>query len=46
MKDCAMAIFFWVKIMMNADKKVKLGQSVWRTTYHAAGENRWVTPYH
>ena len=44
MKDCAMAIIFWVKAMMNADKIVKLGQSVWWTTYYAAGEKCWVTP--
>ena len=44
MKDCAMAIIFWVKAMMNGDKIVKLGQSVWWTTYYAAGEKCWVTP--
>ena len=42
MKDCATAIFFWVKTMTNADKTVKLGQSVWWTTYYAAGEKCWV----
>ena len=34
MKDCAMAIFFWVNTMMNADKTMKVGQSVWWTTYY------------
>ena len=29
MKDYAMTIFFRVKTMLNADKIVKLGQSVW-----------------
>ena len=28
-KDCAMAIFFQVRTMMNADKIVKLSQSIW-----------------
>ena len=43
MKDCAMSIFFWVKTMMNADKIVNLVQSVWWTTYYAAGEKCSVT---
>ena len=38
MKDCAMHIFSWMKTMMNVDKIVRLGQSVWWTTY-AAGES-------
>ena len=46
LKDCTMAIFFWVKTMMNADKIVKLGQSIWWTTYDAAAGKCWVTPYH
>ena len=33
-----MAVFFWLKTMMNADKMVKLGRSVWWITYYAAVE--------
>ena len=32
--------------MMNIDKIVRLGQSIWRTTYYDAGEKSWVTPHH
>ena len=35
MKDCAMAIFFWIKTMMNVNKIVRLAQSVWWTIYYA-----------
>ena len=45
MKDCATAIFFWVKTMMNANKIVKFGQSVWWTTYDAAGVTGYISSF-